>query len=715
MTLHPLVVCGCFVLAAVVPARAAEPFTWQMATPESQGMSSARLEALKESLAARNTRAFLVVRNDKIVFEWYAAGQGPTTKQGTASLAKALVGGLALAVALTDGRIALDDPVARYVPQWRADPQKAKITIRHLGSHTSGMEDSSVPGIAHPNEPGWKGEFWKRAEPPNDAFSISRDQTPLLFEPGKAFQYSNPGIAVLSYAITASLRTAPQKDLRTLLRDRIMRPIGVPDSEWSIGYGKTWTVDGLPLVASWGGGSYTPRAAARLGRLVLHEGDWDGTRLLSNDAIRQVTTSAGLPEACGMGWWTNAAQRHPRVPQDAVWGAGAGDQVLLVIPSLKLIMVRNGGNLAPVPKGTEKGAQSADPSAEPRARFLFEPLVEAVNASPEGTARAEERAPYPPSRVLTRLDWAAKETIVRKAKGSDNWPLTWADDGYLYTAYGDGNGFEPFLREKLSLGLARVEGGPTAFAGFNIRSPTGEHKGDGPKGKKASGMLMVDGVLYLLVRNAGNAQLGWSEDHGRTWAWADWKFATSFGCPTFLNFGQNQRGARDAYAYIYSHDADSAYQAADRMVLARVSRARIKERDAYEFFKGLDAQGQPLWTRDVGKRGAVFTHPGRCYRSGISYNAALQRYLWCQILPGKEPRFAGGFGVYDAPEPWGPWTTVFYTTAWDVGPGETSSFPTKWMGQDGRTLFLVFSGDDCFSVRQATLTVAPGPTPDSAR
>ncbi|HWI59549.1 MAG TPA: hypothetical protein VNZ22_20140, partial [Bacillota bacterium] len=107
--------------------------------------------------------------------------------------------------------------------------------------------------------------------------------------------------------------------------------------------------------------------------------------------------------------------------------------------------------------------------------------------------------------------------------------------------------------------------------------------------------------------------------------------------------------------------------------------------------------------------GAVFTHPGRCYRSGITYNAALKRYLWVQILPQSRhpqgPRFQGGFGVYDAPEPWGPWTTVFFTEDWDVGPGETGSFPTKWMSADGRTLTYVFSGDDSFSVRQATLVL----------
>jgi hypothetical protein len=65
-----------------------------------------------------------------------------------------------------------------------------------------------------------------------------------------------------------------------------------------------------------------------------------------------------------------------------------------------------------------------------------------------------------------------------------------------------------------------------------------------------------------------------------------------------------------------------------------------------------------------------------------------------------------GFGVYDAPHPWGPWTTAYFTENWDMAPGETGSFPPKWMSPDGRTIHLVFSGDDAFSVRQATLTTA---------
>jgi hypothetical protein len=330
--------------------------------------------------------------------------------------------------------------------------------------------------------------------------------------------------------------------------------------------------------------------------------------------------------------------------------------------------------------------------------------------SAQSNAQSPRPAALPPhSPVIEQLNWSPKETIVRKARGGDNWPLTWADDGHLYTAYGDGNGFMPHTREKLSLGFARIEGGPADFQGINIRSSSGEDKGDGKAGKKASGMLMVDSVLYMWARNAGNSQLAWSTDHAKTWTCSDWKFTESFGCPTFLNFGRNYAGARDNFLYVYSQDHDSAYEPADRMVLARVFKDRIKDRQAYEFFVERDADGQPAWSPNVDQRGAVFTNPGKCYRSGVSYNPGLKRYLWCQILPAstdsRGPRFQGGFGVYDAPEPWGPWTTVYYADPWDVGPGETSSFPTKWMSADGKTVYLVFSGDDHFSVRKATLTL----------
>ena len=72
-------------------------------------------------------------------------------------------------------------------------------------------------------------------------------------------------------------------------------------------------------------------------------------------------------------------------------------------------------------------------------------------------------------------------------------------------------------------------------------------------------------------------------------------------------------------------------------------------------------------------------------------------------MPGGDARLKGGFGIYSAPEPWGPWSTVYFTEEWDVGPGETSSLPTSWMSEDGRIVWLLFSRGDHFSVCKATL------------
>ena len=77
--------------------------------------------------------------------------------------------------------------------------------------------------------------------------------------------------------------------------------------------------------------------------------------------------------------------------------------------------------------------------------------------------------------------------MIRKAKGGDNWPVTWASDGSLYSTYGDGWGFKPKVAEKLSLGLVRIDGPPNDFTGTNLRSKSIEQYGQGRKGEKSLG------------------------------------------------------------------------------------------------------------------------------------------------------------------------------------------------------------------------------------
>ena len=69
----------------------ADPFVWQETVPEDVRMSTSALDALRDGLAERGTRSLLIVRHDRIAYEWYAPGRDATQRHYTASLAKALV------------------------------------------------------------------------------------------------------------------------------------------------------------------------------------------------------------------------------------------------------------------------------------------------------------------------------------------------------------------------------------------------------------------------------------------------------------------------------------------------------------------------------------------------------------------------------------------------------------------------------------------------
>ena len=98
----------------------------------------------------------------------------------------------------------------------------------------------------------------------------------------------------------------------------------------------------------------------------------------------------------------------------------------------------------------------------------------------------------------------------------------------------------------------------------------------------------------------------------------------------------------------------------------------------------------------------MFSLAGRCQRADIVYNPGLKRYL---LALGHNHQ--GGWGLYDAPEPWGPWTVAFQTGNWGLGGTHGYRLPAKWISSDGRTMQLVFSGvkpNDAFCVREMVLS-----------
>ncbi len=180
--------------------------------------------------------------------------------------------------------------------------------------------------------------------------------------------------------------------------------------------------------------------------------------------------------ACGLAWYSNFDGVWPRAPRDLFLGSGAGNQTMIVIPGLKMIIVRNGENMYDPEKGEGHYYGVVN--------YLVNQLMDAFI-----------EPPYPKSDIIKDVRFAPASSIIRKASGSDNWPITWADDDNQYTAYGDGWGFEPKVEKKLSLGLVKIIGNPDDFQGINIRSETGEHSETVVSGKRQAECLWSKGFF----------------------------------------------------------------------------------------------------------------------------------------------------------------------------------------------------------------------------
>ncbi|MBL7187776.1 MAG: DUF4185 domain-containing protein [Phycisphaerae bacterium] len=349
-------------------------------------------------------------------------------------------------------------------------------------------------------------------------------------------------------------------------------------------------------------------------------------------------------------------------------------------------------------------------------------LVEGT-ALPSGNGNATSaqtiQAPYPSSQVVRamRLDWS---THKRFAQGSDNFQLAWADDNHLYGAWGDGGGFGGTNADgRVSLGVARVEGPWKDYSGYNVWG--GKHAENPAQFKgKSWGMICIKGVLYMWVvpdyskdgqiSHYSEARLAKSTDHGTHWTKANWAFFESekLIIPTICNFGKNYDGARDNYVYHYficpqeylpPRDIkrvarDLIVHKPGRIYLARVHKDEIFDgRDNYEFFTGLDKNGSPKWGGVSAKQPVFEDKNGTGWCMSVSYNPGLGRYILCTE---HTESCKGNLGVFDAPEPWGPWTTVEYIDGWGKGHVELNnffwSFPTKWLSNDGREFTLAFTG-----------------------
>jgi hypothetical protein len=326
--------------------------------------------------------------------------------------------------------------------------------------------------------------------------------------------------------------------------------------------------------------------------------------------------------------------------------------------------------------------------------FVALPVADAQ----ENTDQANAKSPYPPSPVIESITWHW-DTYQTAAPGSDLWPVTWAADGDLYAAWGDGGGFGGTDWDgRVAMGFARIEGPPESFVGTNVnggKNPTNpasfRYKG------KTGGILAVGKTLYALL-NTQDAEwpnvdfrLIWSSDQGATWQTSTWAFPKGqgkFKPGTFLNFGPDYtRVPASLRGYVYFYGGRQGDET--KTFMGRVRQNKLQDRAAYQFLRGLTADNKPIWGSDINDLMPIF-EDSRGGGGAVAYDPALKRYLLTSFHGGP-----GQLGIFDAPQPWGPWTTVAYYEDWGkmgaAGEGLTCDFPQKWQSADGLTAWCVFS------------------------
>jgi len=333
------------------------------------------------------------------------------------------------------------------------------------------------------------------------------------------------------------------------------------------------------------------------------------------------------------------------------------------------------------------------------------------------SAANAELAAYPQSTYVTGITFKTS-TVKRLAPGSDNWAMSWGADDHQYTTWGDGGGFNGNNNDgRVSLGFGRVEGTKDNYVGVNIwggKNAVSPAKFEG----KSLGVLDIAGTLYAWRNGAGSGTGAFDEstlyistDKFVTLSSTDVIFNSSdfpntkgFFSPTFLQFGKGYTGSRDEYVYVYANENQNDIwdaQKPGKISLFRVLKTEIDQKSKYQFFNGLDSNNNPKWTSNISERKPVFEDSANgIMRTSASYNAGLKRYFLTTQQVSRYQSGNGHIGVYEAPEPWGPWSTVLFENAWSTGiqiNGKKSvfwNFSNKWMSADGKDFVIVYTDND---------------------
>ncbi|MBI2741263.1 MAG: serine hydrolase [Rhodospirillales bacterium] len=331
---------------------------WSIASQAEVGLDPARLCQLDAFIAQwpkANIHAVVVVRNGKLVMERYFAGEderwgdklgrvtyGPEVKHDLRSISKSATS-LLVGIALSEGKFpALDSSVFDAFPD-DADlktPEKARITFRDLLTMSAGLT--------------WREDLpWQDPNNNESAMIMAADpfryilSQPVAWPPGTVYAYSGGGTSLLGETLVRSTG----RSLRDYAREKLFLPIDAPDFEWlDAGVsGKLGAFGSLRL---------RPRDAAKLGRLLLTDGQWNGKQVIpagwAAESIKPRINGEGL-FFYGYQWWLGRSFRNGG---ELTWaaGVGLGGQRLYVVPALDLVVMITAGHYydglqGPIPFG----------------------------------------------------------------------------------------------------------------------------------------------------------------------------------------------------------------------------------------------------------------------------------------------------------------------------------------------------------------------------
>ncbi|RQP09014.1 MAG: class C beta-lactamase-related serine hydrolase [Microbacteriaceae bacterium] len=269
------------------------------------------------------TRGVVVVKDGVIVGERYAPGFDADTPQLGWSMSKS-VASLMTGMLVKQGVVSLDDDHLR--PEWT--DERASITVENLLRMDAGLEWDETYDL------GTAITRMLYLEPDMGAYVAG---LPLAHGVGEVQQYSSGSTNVLCSVLAE--RTGLGADLP---RQTIFPALGLSSAVWEP------DAAGTPVCSSylWA----TPRDWAAVGQFALQGGEWDGEQLLPEDWMEQSLMLSGYAESddpgYGMGWRTNVlpdgSLRWPSLPADAFSANGHDGQLMLVIPSEGLVVVRLG-------------------------------------------------------------------------------------------------------------------------------------------------------------------------------------------------------------------------------------------------------------------------------------------------------------------------------------------------------------------------------------